>query len=92
MIALWIIIQGLIPSTAEISEKNSLAYLQHIRPDKHNNPDSIKIALQVLWIKIHQKKCQPSILLLGLDRRSVSYHTFHRCSSWNLQTSSLMHS
>lgn len=91
MIAHWIIIEGLIPYTAEINERNSLAYLQHIRPDKHNNPDSIKKALQVLWIKIHQKKCQLSILLPGLDR-SVSYYTFHRCGSLHLQTSSSIHS
>lgn len=90
MIAQWIIIQGFIPSTAEISERNSLAYLQQIRPDKHNNPDNINKVLQVLWIKMRQKKCQPSILLLGLDRRSVSYYTFHRCHSLHLQTFSLI--
>lgn len=84
MITYWIIIQGLIPSTAEITGRNSLAHVQHVRTDKHNNPDSIKKAIQDLWMKKYQKKCQPSIFLLGSDRRSGSYYTFRRYSSLHL--------
>lgn len=49
MITYWIIIiQELIPSTAEVSRRNSPAYVHHVGPDKHNIPDHTK---KDLWIK-----------------------------------------